>query len=304
MTERALTNLPASVHQRLLDRSRTSDRPFNEVLQYYAIERFLYRLSKTPQAGKFILKGALMLSVWTKPFPRPTKDVDLLGRVSNDVAVVSPIIRSACAQEVEPDGMRFDPDGIESRRITEDAEYEGIRVRFQGRLGNARVTVQLGIGFGDVIVPAACVVEYPVILDFPAPRLRGYSRESSIAEKFHAMVRHGELNSRMKDFYDVWLLSRLFTFDGKTLAEAIGRTFSRRDAEVPAQPVAFRELFVRDATKQAQWTAFVRKAGLTNAPQSFGETAAGVTAFVGPVAASLAAHERFHRAWRPPGPWR
>jgi predicted nucleotidyltransferase component of viral defense system len=304
MTERTLTNLPASVHQRLLDKSRALGRPFNELLQYYAIERFLYRLSKTPQAREFVLKGALMLSVWTKPFPRPTKDVDLLGRISNDVAAISSTIRNACVQEVEPDGMRFDPQSIQARRITEDAEYEGIRVRLQGNLGNARVTVQLDVGFGDVVVPAACAVEYPAILDFPAPRLKGYSRESAIAEKFHAMVRHGELNSRMKDFYDVWLLSRLFTFDGETLADAVGRTFKRRDAEVPAQPVAFGDPFARDATKQAQWTAFVRKSGLTHAPASFCEAAATVTAFLGPVAASVAAKERFLRAWRPPGRWR
>lgn len=304
MTKRPPANLPASVHQRLLDRARASGRPFNELLQHYANERFLYRLSKTPQAGKFVLKGALMLPVWKSSLSRPTQDIDLLGRISNDIKALTSVMRAACDMNVEPDGMIFHADTVQGRRIAEEAEYEGIRIRLRGNLGNARVFVQLDVGFGDAIAPAATDIDYPTILDFPAPRLKGYSRETTVAEKFHAMVKLGILNSRMKDFFDIWLLSRQFAFDGEALANAIGTTFRKRDTEVAQKPVAFQEQFRRDATKQAQWRAFLRKFMLTEAPDSFEEVVGTVSAFLEPVTEALAAKEPFRRTWRPPGPWK
>jgi predicted nucleotidyltransferase component of viral defense system len=304
VTQRTLKNVSASVHQRLLNKARESGRPFNEVLQYYAMERFLYRLSRTPHAEKFVLKGALMFAAWRAPVSRPTKDIDLLGRMKNGPATVGRAVRDACGWKVEPDGMAFDADGVETARIAEEAEYEGVRVRFPGNLGNARVSMQIDVGFGDIVTPAARAFEYPAMLDFPAPRLRGYNRESSVAEKFHVMVRRELLNSRMKDFYDVWLLSRQFDFDGPALAAAVRKTFANRDSAVPAAPVAFSEAFGRDPAKATQWKAFVRKSRLDNAPASFAVAVSGVASFLGPMAEALAQGRPYEGAWKAGGPWK
>ena len=202
-----IKNLPASVRQRLLDRARSGQRPFNELLQYYAMERFLYRLTRSAHAGRFILKGALMLRVWRSPEIRSTMDIDMLARTSNGEADILAQIREIMAVNVEPDGIVFDPASIQAERITEDADYEGIRIRFRALLDTARVTLQIDVGFGDIIYPGPEESDLPAMLDFPPPRLLCYSRESAIAEKFEAMVKLGVLNSRMKDFYDIWLLS-------------------------------------------------------------------------------------------------
>jgi predicted nucleotidyltransferase component of viral defense system len=195
-------NIAASVRQRLLMMARETSRPFNELLQYFAMERFLYRLSKSRYADNFVLKGALMLTVWEAPLTRPTMDIDLLGRIDNSIETIADLTREICRQEVELDGIDFDAATVEPERIAEDADYEGIRVRFRGSLDTARIVIQLDIGFGDTVIPSPEPVSYPTLLDLPAPHIRGYSRESTIAEKFEAMVKLGILNSRMKDFYD------------------------------------------------------------------------------------------------------
>lgn len=302
--QRSLRNIAASVHQRLLNRARESGRPFNELLQLYAMERFLYRLSLTPHAGKFVLKGALMLMAWRVPITRPTRDIDLLGRLKNDMDAVASAVRDACVQEVEPDGMVFDAGSVETARIAEEADYEGVRVRLLGALGKARVSMQIDVGFGDTVSPAAEMTEYPTILDFPAPQLHGYSRESAIGEKFHVMVRRDTINSRMRDFYDVWLLSRRFDFDGGILATAVKKTFANRSTEVPASPVALSAVFGEQADKAAMWKAFIRKSRLGDAPPSFADVVVAVAAFLGPVAAALAEGRPFEKAWPAGGPWR
>ena len=168
-----IKNIAVSVHQRLLDKARESSRPFNELLQHFAIERFIYRLSRSPQADRFILKGALMFSAWSGPGSRPTMDIDLLGRIDNSLEVIVAAMKDVCEMDVEADGMFFQAETVTAARITEDAEYEGVRVRVQGSLGNARVSLQVDIGFGDVIVPGPSKVAYPTLLDFPAPRVEG-----------------------------------------------------------------------------------------------------------------------------------
>lgn len=215
----ASRNIAASVRQRLLNRARSDRRPFDEMLQYYAMERFLHRLSLSDHAERFILKGALLLRVWDSPVQRPTMDIDLLGRTSNRTEAVEDLIREIIGVDVADDGLIFDPSTVRAARITTDAEYEGLRVRFEGRLATARIHMQVDIGFGDAIFPEPAMAELPTVLGDQAPRLLCYSRESVIAEKTEAMFRHGELNSRMKDFYDIWLLSQQFDFDGETLAE-------------------------------------------------------------------------------------
>ena len=301
MSKRPLRNIAASVHQRLLNKARESNRTFNELLQYYAMERFLYRLSRSEHAQRFTLKGALMLTVWGAPFTRPTRDIDLLGQLDNSPELMKNIMREICEQEVEPDGLRFDPESVDVRRIAEQADYHGVRVTFRGHLGNARIPMQVDIGFGDVVAGVDTTVDYPTILDMPIPRIKGYSRQSTVAEKLEAMVKLGEINSRMRDFYDIWLLSRKFEFDGRPLANAIRRTFETRGTAIPKMPVAFTDEFVR--AKQPQWHAFVRKSALDNALSDFGKVVQDLREFLCPVLKTLCTETEFTGIWPAGGPW-
>jgi len=298
-----MKNTSMSVHQRLLNMAKGSSRPFNELLQHFAIERFIYRLSKGPYADRFILKGALMLSVWSGLISRPTMDIDLLGKINNSLEEIKAVMRETCKMGVEDDGMSFNEETVSAARITEDAEYEGVRVRIKGNLGNARVSLQIDIGFGDVIVPGPGKVAYPTLLEFPSPELNGYTMETTIAEKYQAMVKLGVLNSRMKDFYDIWMLSRTFDFNGEVMAEAIERTFMNRKTDLTNDPAIFDPSFGRDGTRQVQWQGFIRKARLRNVPGDFGDVMAGIKIFLEPPVRSLADRRTFHSTWKASGPW-
>ena len=303
MTRTRIKNTAASVRQRLLNKARETVRPFQELLQYYAMERFLYRMSQSPHSHKFILKGSLMFVAWRAPLSRPTMDIDLLGRISNRTDYIVEAVRDVCAQEVEPDGMRFDPDSVAAERIVEDADYEGVRVRFLAYLDTARISMQLDIGFGDQVVPSPGIVEYPSILQMPAPNIHGYSRESAVAEKFEAMVKLGVLNSRMKDFYDIWLLCRQYDFAGETLTSAIRTTFANRGTEMTTQPVALTGSFSEDATKRTQWRAFIRKSRLENAPQELADITSAIALFLEPAIKAVVNEKTFRGFWKAPGPW-
>ena len=294
-------NVPASVRQRLLNRARSDRRPFNDLLQYFAMERFLYRLSQSAHTDRFVLKGALMLRVWQSPEPRPTMDIDLLGRTRTEEAGVLAQVRDILSVDVEADGLAFNPASIRTERITEGADYEGIRTRFQGALGTARIHMQIDIGFGDVVYPEPEASTLPTMLDFPAPRLLCYSRESAIAEKLEAMVKLGMLNSRMKDFYDIWLLSRQFDFNGPELAQAIRLTFERRGTALPSEVEAFTPSFVDD--KQTQWAAFRNRLQQDHVPASFAEIAASLGQFLSPVVAALSSGDPGPTHWTATGPW-
>ena len=304
MTRKDITNLPASIRQRLQNHARLSNRPFDELLRFFAMERFLYRLSKSAHADKFTLKGSLMLRIWDAPQQRPTMDIDLLGRMANDVRAVENLIREICAFQVEPDGIYFDQNTIVGQVIREDADYEGVRIRFQGRLDNARVTLQLDIAFDPFIATESVLSDYPTILDLPAPRMKAYSREATIAEKFQAMVYLGSINSRMKDFYDIWLLSRHFDFDGKILAEAIKATFEHRRTPIEATPLAFTPEFNVEPTITHQWRAFITKNHLNDAPVDFAQVTKVLANFLSPVSESLIESRNFDSKWKAPGPWR
>ncbi|OPL11837.1 MAG: hypothetical protein AVO38_15495 [delta proteobacterium ML8_D] len=304
MTEPPHKDIAASVRHRLLANAKETGRPFNEVLQYFAMERFLYRLSQSCYADRFVLKGALMLTIWEAPLSRPTMDIDLLGTIDNDIEGMLAVTKDICTQKVHPDGITYDLTSIRGELITEDADYEGVRVRFHGSLGTAHFTLQLDIGFGDVVIPAPAVLAYPTILDLPAPELSGYSKESTIAEKFEAMVKLGALNSRMKDFFDIWLLSCQFDFEGHRLAEAIEKTFATRGTDIQSEPVALTASFADDPAKVAQWRGFIRKNRLTNITQAFGKVVKAIALFLGPVAESLADKKQLEATWKAPGPWR
>lgn len=296
-------NIAASVHERLLNKAKASSRPFSELLQHFAIERFLYRLSKSPHADRFVLKGALMFSVWSGPVPRPTMDIDLLGRLENSLENLIVVMKDACRIEVEDDGMLFNGETVAATSITEDAEYRGVRVRLKGRLGKIQTALQVDVGFGDVIVPAPTKVVYPSLLDFPSPELKGYTMETTIAEKFQAMVKLGLLNSRMKDFYDIWILSHTFDFKNECLVEAVKKTFENRRTALASSPTVFDPSFGLDRNKQSQWDGFLRKSKL-DAPRDFSSILADVKGFLEPIVFSALNGQVVQCRWEAPGPWR
>ena len=235
---------------------------FGLVLTRYGLERFLYRLSVSPHRDSFVLKGALLLQLWTAEAHRPTRDLDLLGRGVSDVSYRK-IFSEVCSQKVENDGLMFLADTIRADRIRDDEVYGGVRVLLEVRLGNVRVPLQIDVGLGDAIVPGPEELEYPTLLKFPAPKLQAYSKESVVAEKFEAMIKLGMANSRMKDFYDLWVLAQRFEFQSTALAAAIQATFDTRRTSLPVSvPLALRPDFFDLRNKQTQWRAFLRKSGL------------------------------------------
>ena len=298
-----LKNVAASVHQRLLNLARASGRPFNELAQYYALERWLYRLARSEHRSHFVLKGALMLLVWKLPVTRPTRDIDLLGRVGNDLEKVRAIMAAICQVPVEDDGMVFDSAGVATSRIAEDADYEGVRATFQATLGNVRLPMQIDIGFSDLVTPEPVSITYPTLLGQPAPELSAYNRETAIAEKFEAMVKLGELNSRMKDFFDVWLLSQKEGFRAQELGAAVARTFQRRDTPISVDPVCFGEAFAASAAKAVQWQAFVRRGRFADPVPAFAEVVGAVAGFLRPVCSALLTGRMEISVWPPGGPW-
>jgi len=297
------TNITASAHARLMNLARAGGRSFNDLLQLYAMERFLYRLSQSPHAAKFLLKGALLLRVWNPATYRTTRDIDLLGRLSNEVDAVAKVIQAVCRQKVDPDGLEFDADTVRGESIVEDGDYQGVRITFRGHLGNARADMQIDVGFGDEVTPSPSEIDYPVLLDNPAPRLTAYPPETTIAEKFEVMLKRGAANSRMKDFHDIWWLAQSRVFDGKVLAAAVRATCSRRGTPVGERPTALTRAFADDPSKVAQWRGFRGRLTPTNCPEDFGAVVDVVTAFIQPVAAAVAADRDFTKKWQPPGPW-
>lgn len=304
MTRRPLVNIAQSVHQRLLTQAKDTGRPFNELLQHYAIERFLYRLGQSKHAEKLLLKGALLLRVWQIPMARPTMDIDVLGRTAGTPDALAAILRECMTLGVEDDGMRYDPESITTEAITLDADYQGWRIRFQGLLGTARVTMQVDVGIGDVVYPAPIWIDYPALLDQPVPHLLAYTPENAIAEKYQAIVELDMANSRMKDFHDIWTLAHNLEFDGEILSEAIRKTFERRKTEVPnSVPTAFTSEFSEDKTKQTQWRAFLNKGLATREEVTLVDVAQVLRSFLLPPTEALVSGTAFKMRWTHAGSW-
>lgn len=298
MTKTPPKDIGASVRARLSRLSRERSEDFQLVLTRYANERLLFRLASSRHAQRFVLKGAALFTLWTGKPHRATRDLDLLGSGDPAVDHVREVFAEVLALDVTDDGVRFDHGSLAVGLIREEQECGGVRVELVARITNAQVRLQVDVGFGDAITPEASVIEFPPLLDFPAPRLRAYPRETVIAEKLEAMVQLGMANSRMKDFYDVAVLARDFNFDGELLARAIRATFERRKTTLPTTtPVALTPAFAEDPTKKTQWSGFVRKAGVRDAG-TLTETVAAVRAFVD---APLAAAANGTPA---PGTWR
>lgn len=275
---RDIRNLGASVRARLLRISKEKGQNLELILTRYAIERLLYRLAQSSHADRFVLKGAMLLMTWfDEPF-RATRDLDLLGFGDPAPEAVLSLFQEVLAVPAQ-DGVLFDADGTRISRIREDNEYGGLRVRTMADIGGARIPVNVDVGFGDATEPGAETLDYPVLLDMPPPRLRGYARETVVAEKFQAMVALGMTNSRMKDYYDLWVLSRSFEFERSRLARAISATFARRETAIPEEiPDALAPAFAEDPLKQQQWDAFKRDLALD--PGSLADVVAALQAFL------------------------
>jgi len=267
------------------------------------MERFLYRLGKSRFADRFVLKGALLLTAWRAPVSRPTMDIDLAGKTSNELAHVESLITEICGVTTEPDAIEFRTASINVARIKEDADYEGVRVRFEATLARARIPMQIDIGFGDVIVPKPTEVQYPTLLEFPPPIIIAYPKETVVAEKLEALTALGLLNSRMKDYYDIALLSRIFSFNGQLLADAIRATFRHRRTAVEADPVGLSHTFYSDPARELQWQAFLRRSRLAEEPGDLNSLASDVRRFVAPPLSSVASQKAFNAVWRAGGTW-
>jgi predicted nucleotidyltransferase component of viral defense system len=252
-----IQNMGASIRARLLNLAKERNQPFDLLLTRYVLERFLYRLGSTEHRERFVLKGAMLITTWLDDPHRPTRDLDLLGFGDPDPEALLGVFREVCSVAAA-DAVTFDVAGLAIDRIRDEAEYGGLRIKTVATVDGAKVRVVVDVGFGDAIEPSLVETDLPVLLDLPAPRLRTYPRETVIAEKFQAMVMLGRANSRMKDFYDIWILARSFEFKGDALARAIAATFARRKTDIPTdRPDALTRAFADDVQKQRQWAAFV-----------------------------------------------
>jgi hypothetical protein len=276
-------NNAASIHQRILNKAAVEHKPFNELLQYYAIERFLYRLGESPHCNQFVLKGALVFLAWQATLTRPTRDIDFLGYTNNSIDNLIRIVQEVCNQPVDADGLIFDPASVHGEIIKEEGDYQGVRITFLGFLGKAQIHMRLDVGFADVVTPDPDELEFPTTLDnMSKPCIRAYPPETVIAEKFQAMVALGMINSRMKDFYDIWFMAETMEFDFHLLSEAVLNTFNRRKTAIPKEiPTAFTDEFA--SKKQVQWAGFLRKNQIEDAPKDMMKIVYLIKIFLDPV---------------------
>jgi len=297
-------NLAASVRRRLLNLARQRGEELQFLLTRFALERLLYRLSQSEYHSRFILKGATLFSLWQEVPHRPSWDLDLLGRGDAAPDHIVEVFRDLCRLPVEDDGMVYLADSVVARPIRKSEEYHGVRVLMKARLDSAVLPLQVDIGFGDAVTPPARTRDFPSLLDFPVPRLRVYPLESVVSEKFEAMVSLDLDNSRMKDFYDLWLLAGTFTFEEAPLCRAIAATFKRRGTPLPeALPPAWTADFHGNAIKQVQWAAFLRKSRLTAEPLSLADVTAQLQMFLLPPVRTIREDGTPHRSWPAGGPW-
>ena len=259
-------NIGASVRARLLNLAKQRNQPFELMLIRYTLERFLYRLSTSKHRERFALKGAMLMRHWLDDPHRPTRDLDLLGFGDSDPELTLKIFREICAVKAD-DAVVFDVDGLVVDRVRDESGYSGLRLKTYATVDGARVRVVIDIGYGDATEPGLNDIELPVLLDQPAPNLRAYPYETVIAEKFQAMVALGLANSRLKDFYDIWILAQTCDFKDGRLAQAIAATFARRKTEIPTErPDGLTLAFASDPTKQQQWNGFVEEVAVNPGP--------------------------------------
>jgi hypothetical protein len=295
-----IKNNGASVRNRLLNKARTEKLDFNLLLTRYALERILYRMSISESRDQFLLKGALLFDLWFDIPHRPTHDADFLGFGSPEIPRLAEVFQDICRIEVE-DGIAFQPDSVMASEIRKEANYSGVRITLLGMLDSARCPIQIDVGFGDAVVPGPDEVSYPIILSgMPEPQLRAYPRYTVVAEKFEALTSLGMLNSRMKDFFDLWVLSTHSNFNGVLLARAVTATFERRNTPLPQIiPIGLSDEFINDVHKIKQWQAFLRKNALS--PISLSEVIIKLREFLLP---PLHSNSAIHMNWQAGEGWR
>ena len=299
---KAPKNIGVSVRDRLTQHARERRENAQFLMTRYAIERVLYRLSVSPYRDRFVLKGAMLFSLWAPVPYRATGDLDLLGFGENAPAAIAAVFAEILAKQVEDDGVIFRPETLRAAAAREQDEYAGVRLDFVAELAGARLLMHVDIGYGDVITPDPVDIEYPSLLGQPAPHLRAYPPETVVAEKFQAMVALNMLNSRMKDFFDLWAIAGAFAFEGEVLARAIRTTFERRETPLPNEtPLALTAGFA-DA-KQVQWAAFLRRTEIALAPEPLPEIQARIAELVMPPMIATTEAAPFNARWPPGGPW-
>jgi len=302
MTRPPLKNVGASVRTRLTDQARARGDNAQLLMLRFAIERLLYRLAQSAYRDQFVLKGAMLFSLWAPVPYRSTGDLDLLGQGDPAPARMAAIFKALCGEPVPDDGLSFDADSVKAESARDEEEYTGVRITLVATLAGAKLPIQIDIGFGDAVTPGARDIDYPSLLDFPSAALKAYPPETVVAEKLEALVSLGMRNSRMKDFFDLWVIARTFVFDGQTLSEAVTATFQRRQTPLPVEtPLALTEAFAHDAGKQTQWRAFLNRTTLALAPEPLPELIAFIATFAQPLlnASEVVVGQR----WAPGGPW-
>lgn len=292
-----------SIMDRLKNQARSRGVPFNEILTYYVLERFLYRLAESKYRNDFVLKGALLMSLWPGGLSRSTRDIDLRGFVHHDPDQITKIFREICDVQGDQDSLIFEMGSIRTEIIREGASYSGLRVHLQASLGKSRISFRVDISFTDPIVPEAETADFPTILDFDAPTLRVYPAATVVAEKVEAIVQLGAVNSRMKDFFDLYYISQQFELDGKQLTDAIQATFKSRGSRIPAElPVGLSSSF--GESNQALWAAFLKRGRIAaSAPQELCDVLKDLRRFLGPLLENLADNKAFERPWQPGRGW-
>jgi len=300
-------DLPASVRGRLRNLARARGEDMLYLLSRYALERLLYRLGRSPFADQFVVKGALLFALWRDHPHRPTRDLDLLSFGSDDADRIRQVFTDLCALPLpsdDPDGLEFQRETVQVTPIRETQQYGGLRVAMWCFLGQTRIRIQVDIGFGDVVTPAAAYADFPSLIGLPSPHVRVYPPETVVAEKFEALVRLGAINSRVKDFYDLWALASERAFSGAVLGQALRATFTRRGTALPASPpLALTEAFAADPDKLQLWQAFVSRTKLEPAALTLEATVELLRAFLMPPTQSLLSAESLTHHWAPGGPW-
>lgn len=302
-----MKDFAASIRQRLYNHARQHGEDFTWVLNRYAIERFLFRLSLTEAGEHYVLKGATLFVTWPDHVSRPTKDLDLLGQGSPEPTALMDLFALICAVSAPEDGIVFDPTTLKMEPVREADKYQGATLGLQGRLGRAVIPVQIDIGFGDHVSPAPKRADFPCLLDdLPRASVLMYPPETVVAEKFEAIIRFGEANSRLKDFYDIWLATRTFTFNLAAMVEAVSGTLRRRETTVPtSMPVGLGDAFASFVEQKGQWTAFLRRTRPTVNPPEFAQLVDELRRFFRPIISGLAQPEAAQGQWdRHAATWR
>ena len=304
MTQPSSKNIAESVRQKLLNLAKKQNSEFTHVLIRYAVERLLYRLSVSQHADHFLLKGAMLLSLWSEQPYRPTMDVDFLARGDSSETSIKNVFQEILLIDCPQDGLEFLPDSLQIEKIKGGQQYEGSRVTLRCRLAQAMLSVQIDIAFGDAVTPEPLKLEYPTLLRLPAPVLFTYPRETVTAEKLEAMVKLGIANSRMKDFADLDFLANHFEFDGTVLTAAIAATFERRKTIIqPQVPMSLTAEFYENADKQKQWNGFIKKSKLAEDVPELKVICEGLRRFLVPPYQAARAGDPFVMFWTPERGW-